>query len=131
MNIKDFKPGQTAFILIRKRGRETQYLVNQCKVISVGRKYVKVAPKGNLLYPVEYYLHEKTDDHLTEKRDWGEYTFLFPTEEAINNAVERDKLRIWLRKETEGYKLYSYTLEQLRAVRDILGGKDNGEEKEV
>lgn len=78
MNIKDFKPGQTAFILIRKRGRETQYLVNQCKVISVGRKYVKVAPKGNLLYPVEYYLHEKTDDHLTEKKGLGRVHVLVP-----------------------------------------------------
>lgn len=43
VSVKDFKPGQTAYILTRKRGRTQEHFVSQCVVISVGRKYVKTA----------------------------------------------------------------------------------------
>lgn len=122
MTIKDFKPGQTVFVLTRTRGRTTEHFVKRYKVLSVGRKYLKAAPEGSLSHPTEYYLNDETDGYLTENKDWGDRTQLFPTEEAINADIEKDMLRSWVRKATENFRLDTYTLEQLRAVRKILEG---------
>lgn len=123
MKIKDFKPGQTVFVLTRTRGRTTEHFIKRYKVVSVGRKYVKAAPEESLTHPTEYYLNNETDDYLTENKDWGDRGRLFPTEEAVNNDIEKDMLRSWVRKATDNYKLDTYTLEQLRAVRKILEGR--------
>lgn len=122
MKIKDFKPGQTVFVLTRTRGRTTEHSVKRYKVLSVGRKYIKAAPEENPIYPTEYYLNDSVDEYLTENKDWGDSTRLFPTEEAVNNDIEKDMLQSWIRKATENYKLNTYTLEQLRAVKEILEG---------
>lgn len=56
---------------------------------------------------------------------------LFPSLQAANDEIEREALKDWLREAVNYNKIRLYSIEQLRAVRDILGGKDNGEEKEV
>ena len=40
-------------------------------------------------------------------------------------------MKDWLREAVNYIKIRLYSIDQLRAVRDILGGEDNGEEKEV
>lgn len=35
VSVKDFKPGQTAYILTRKRSRTQEHFVSQCVVVSV------------------------------------------------------------------------------------------------
>ena len=121
MKIKDFKPGQTVYALSRTRGRTTEHFIKRYTVLSVGRKYVKAAPEGSRS-PDEFYLHEETDDYLTENITWREKTKLFLTEAAANDDIEREMLCGWLRKATESYNIETYTVEQLRAVRKILEG---------
>ena len=121
MKIKDFKPGQTVYSLSRTRGRTTEHFIKRYTVLSVGRKYVKAAPEGSQ-NPDEFFLHEETDDYLTENTTWRERTKLFLTEAAANDDIEEDMLRSWLMKSTEGYKILNYTLGQLRAVKEILEG---------
>lgn len=121
MTIKDFKPGQTVYALSRTRGRTTEHFIERYTVLSVGRKYVKAAPEESQ-HPEEFYLHGEMDEYLTENVTWRERKKLFLTEIAVNDDIEKDMLRSWLRKATEGYKIDDYTLNQLRAVREILEG---------
>ena len=121
MTIKNFKPGQTAYVLRRTRGRTTEHFIKRYTVLAVGRKYVKAAPEGSQ-HPTEFYLNDETDRYLTENKDWGERDRLFLTEEAVNDDIERDMLRLWIRKALESYKIDEYTLDQLRAVKEILEG---------
>lgn len=120
MTIKDFKPGQTVYVLSRIKGRTTERFIKKYKVVSVGRKYVKAAPENSLKYTVEFFVNNETDDFLYENKDWGDKDRLFATEEAANDDIEKDMLRIWLRKATESYKIDTYTLSQLRGVKKIL-----------
>lgn len=126
MTIKDFKPGQTVYVLSRTRGRKTEHFIKRCTVVSVGRKYVKAAPEGGL-NPDEFFLKEENDNYLTENITWREQTKLFLTEAAVNDDIEKDMLRGWLRNAVECYKINSYTLEQLRAIRKILEPGEEGE----
>lgn len=125
MTIKDFKPGQEVYALTRTRGRLTEHFIKRYTVLSVGRKYVKAAPLGSK-FPVEFYKQEETDEYLTENKDWGDRMRLFLTEEGAMEDIERDMLKTWLRRAADGNKVERYTLEQLRAVKEILEGQDNG-----
>ena len=125
MTIKEFKPGQEVYALTRTRGRLTEHFVKRYTVLSVGRKYVKAAPLGGKM-PVEFYKQQEADEYLVENKDWGDRMKLFLTEEGAMGDIEKDMLKTWLRKAVDGYKIEDYTLEQLRAVRKILEGQDNG-----
>lgn len=124
MTIKDFKPGQTVYALFRTRGKTTEHFIKRYTVVSVGRKYVRAAPEG-YQNTDEFFLDEETDNFLTENITWRERTKLFLTEDAVNDDIELNVLRGWFRKEAESWRIEKYTLGQLRAVREILEGKDH------
>lgn len=125
MKINDFKPGQIVYALSRERGRTTHHTIRRYTVISVGRKYVKVAPIDFPNLTTEFYKPEGDTEYLEEKKDWGNPMRLFLTEAAVNDDIEADVLRNWFRKAAEHYRIEKYTLEQLRAVKSILEGNDN------
>ena len=120
MTLKDFKPGQKAYSLIREINVAIKYRVEECVVISVGRKYVKASSKEALGYPREFYLDDITDEYLHEKKDWGCNYMLFPTKEALDNYIEKENLREWLNNAMSRSKVLSYSLDQLRAIQAIL-----------
>lgn len=119
MKIKDFKPGETAYSLIRVRGRLTEHFIKKYTINSVGRKYVKATPEGGH-FPVEFYKREENDDFLVENKDWGDYEKLYLSEQAVNDDIERDMLRSWFVKAVGSYNIDNYSLEQLRKVKKIL-----------
>lgn len=121
MTIKDFRVGQTVYVLSRIKGKTTHHFIKRYTVLSVGRKYVKAAPEG-VGHPDEFFLDGENDNYLTENITWREPGKLFLTETAANDDIEKDMLCSWLRNATQGYKIDDYTLEQLRAVRKILDG---------
>ena len=132
MNIKDFKPGQEVFALSTKKGREIKRTIRKYIVMSVGRKYVKVATEDNPTFTIAFSgSNILADNYLVENKGWGDRMKLFPSLQAANDEIEREALKDWLREAVNYNKIRLYSTEQLRAVRDILGGKDNGEEKEV
>lgn len=132
MNIKDFKPGQEVFALSTTRGRTVNHTIRKYIVKSVGRKYVKVAteehPTSTIAFSGSNIL---SDQYLVENRDWGDRMKLFTSLQAANDEIDREALQTWLREAVNFNKIRFYSVEQLRAVKDILRGKDNGEEKEV
>lgn len=122
MNIKDFKAGRTVYALNRIRGRTTKYFIQKYTVLSAGRKYVKAVPEGKRL-PDEFYKVKDTDSFLTENVVWAERKKLFLTEAAAKDDIEKSDLQLWLIRAADNYKIETYTLEQLRAVREILSGR--------
>ena len=123
MTLKDFKSGQTVYNLRIITGKSTEYSVTRYKVVSIGRKYVRATPDGSDICPTEFYLEDEDNEYLTENRDWGNRTLLFFTESNINDYIEKIELRKWFRNEISEHKLRTYTLNQLRAIKAILGGK--------
>ena len=127
MTIKDFKPDQIVYVLKTITGKTTEHFIWRYKVVSAGRKYVRAAPYGSDIYPTEFYIADKDNEYLTENKDWGNRELLFLTENDANDYIEKIMLRGWLRKETSEYKIRTYTVEQLRAIKKILEGSGNEE----
>jgi len=91
VTIKDFAVGQTAYHLYEPRRGETNYnpeefareyeeYIQEYKVTAIGRKYLNVKSA----WPRRFYLENKGDAYLTEDRDWGYPTKLFPNRETLN-----------------------------------------------
>ena len=117
MNIKDFKPGQEVYVVEgnERRGYRTYERIVQ----SVGRKYVKVSPKGSTC--TEEFAQSNHDDNFLERRYFSDNpAMLFATEEDITDYFEKIIHRAWVRENMSGYKLNRYSLEQLREIRRIL-----------
>lgn len=122
MKVSDFKVGQTAYVLdcsYRKSG------ISKCTVKTVGRKYVTVTSGG-----ISTYKFEENDCYpnaLSEVTEYGSADLLFPSKEGIERYEETRKLRRWFSAEATSFvKVNSYSLEQLRAVKEILeGGVEN------
>ncbi len=123
MNLKDFEKGQKAYILSYGYGSRKEYVV-ECKIVSVGRKYVTTSP-----YPYvntkKFEVHENYENALLEVNGYGGLDLLFKTKEDIEQYKELRELRRWLSNEAANWRhCNSYSLEQLRAVKEILeGGK--------
>lgn len=117
MEIKDFKVGQTAYIIGdgRRRGDSKATAV---EVVKVGRKYVTVTEAGRqetrFCEPVGF------TDFLVEDKDWGSPRLLFLTTEAVDEYNELSDLRSWVQEATNWLKVKEYTLAQLRAVKKII-----------
>ncbi|MCI9507973.1 MAG: hypothetical protein HFF62_15665 [Oscillospiraceae bacterium] len=119
MTIKDFKVGQTAYILGDGR-RRNDGKATAVEVIKVGRKYVTVTEAGR--QETRFCEPAGLTDCLTEDKDWGSPRLLFLTTEAVDEYNELNDLRSWVQEATNWLKVKEYTLAQLRAVKKILEG---------
>lgn len=122
-SVKDFKPGQTAYILTRKRGRTQEHFVSQCIVVSVGRKYVKTAKQESSSITSDFYNLRGDDDYLSEVDYCNTGRRLFPTQQAAIEDIEKDMLKDWISKATQHSSMEKYTVQQLREVKEILEEK--------
>lgn len=123
VSAKDFKPGQTAYILTRKRGRMQEHFVSQCVVVSVGRKYVKTAKQESSSITSDFYNLRGDDNYLSEVDYCNTRRRLFPTQQAALEDIESDMLKDWISKATQHSSMEKYTVQQLRAVKEILEEK--------
>lgn len=125
MKISEFEKGQKAYILNDGYYRKGEIL--ECKVIAVGRKYVTVSSLRNFSNTKKFAENEAYDNALSEATDFGYADLLFKTVEDIDEYNELKELRRWFSAEASSFKKSnSYSIEQLRKVREILeGGKEN------
>ena len=114
ISIKDFKVGETAYLL-GVTGRPPR--LRPVKIHKVGRKYV-TTKEGcwERKYGVEHY----SPDALVEKMEFGEKDLLFVSEQAYKDYTEKQELKQWLRSVAGGYPMPDFSLEQLRKVKAIL-----------
>lgn len=123
MTIKDFKVGQTAYIigggLRRDDGKATAV-----EVFKVGRKYVTVKEAGR--QEARFCEAVGLADCFVEDKGYGAARLLFSTTKAVDEYNELNDLRSWVQEATNWMKVKDYTLAQLRAVKKILEGNDHG-----
>jgi len=114
ISLKDFNVGQNVYILNNDRREE---VIIKATVLSVGRKYITV-DRG---YPTSKY---SVEDHcpfgLIEKVEYGGADICFPSMQALNDYKEKKSLDRWFYDVSSHANKYS--LEQLRKVKEILGG---------
>lgn len=129
MKINDFKPGQTVYALMVRKGRTTEHFIMRRTVHSVGRKYVHTN-KENGGYHEQFFKQREEDEYLIEKEDWGNSRLkLFLTEQAANDYIEKTMLQAWVMEAVSFRKIETYTLDQLRAARAALEGNLKNEEE--
>ena len=114
MSIKDFKVGEIAYIL-RTYNREDK--LRPVEVVSVGRKYVTVKEYG---WELKFSENPNYEHVLV-----GDGHLLFLSEQVYKDSIEKRYLESWLRNNV-GYGNTRYSLEQLRKVKEILEGKNEG-----
>ena len=121
MTIKDFTVGQTAYAMGDGYGiMRDKYSVSEVRVEKVGRKYVTIA--GTWGEPFEE--TSASRPYLIERMDCGTPRLLFQSRKAVDDYIEREELKTWVRTAAGWDKIDRYTLSQLRAVKKILeGGK--------
>lgn len=121
MTIKDFKVGQTAYIL-EDGYRGAFGTATEVEVAKVGKRYVTVRDMGR---EARFYEPANSTTHLVEARDYGAKRLLFSTTEAVAEYKELIDLQGWAQEATSWLKVKRYTLAQLREVKRILeGGED-------
>lgn len=121
MTIKDFKVGQTAYIL-EDGHRATLGATAEAEVAKVGRRYVTVK---DMAQEIRFFEPVNSTTYLVEDRDYGTKRLLFPTTGAMAEYKELIDLQGWVQEATSWLKVKRYTLAQLREVKKILeGGED-------
>lgn len=112
VTIKDYKKGDTAYILTKNFGRNTKPFITETTVKSVGRKYVTVSRWDRKF--------ENCDsEYLYEVVNYGENGLLFKTEQEVKDYLEKQDLALWLGCMSVS-QAEKYSLEQLRRVKEIL-----------
>lgn len=114
MKLKDFQIGQMVYLI--ERNPKPQDVIREYQVTSIGRKYL------NARWGYNERKFRATDDapYLVEHKEFGEALLLFSSREAAQRHIEGNILRKWFIKAAQLYNLNRYTVEQLRAVKEIL-----------
>ena len=122
MTIKDFKVGQTVFVMGDGSVQRDRFRTAAAEVVKIGRKYVTIS--GN--WAMQFKETHESNPYLVEHTEYGAPRLLFPSHEAVDDYIEREELKTWVWTAAGWEKIDRYTLAQLRAVKKILEEADHG-----
>lgn len=124
MNIKDFKVGDTVYILdYRYRSDISEAIVEKALVTKVGRKYVSAKPNKYLHFDIEYKFHDNLNKvYYLASNDTMENK-LFRSIQDLNDWKESEALYKEVRS-FFGCFYTNLTLDQLRRIKDIIDEND-------
>jgi len=114
MEIKDFKKGDTVYVLSQNRGKS---VISESTVKKVGSKYVTIDNSWETRYQKETF--SDNDNFLYEVTEYGERSYLFVSKKEAEEYVEAEQLELFLRSQNWN-RANKYSLAQLRAVKAIL-----------
>lgn len=121
MNIKDFKVGETVY-LMNFHGRtqiRNEDTIDEVIVVSIGKKYVKVRyPYAN--YNITFNQRDESESYFVEKITYGVANYLFHTQQDIDEYRERKELARWICSKTQYLRENQYNLKQFREIKRIL-----------
>lgn len=126
MNIKDFKVGQTVFVELRgnaSRGKTTEECIEEWKITSVGRKYIKAGRPSERCGILNETTFERKDEYgnFVEKTDCCVDYMLYATRKEIEDKQEKSRLFKEISTVFREYGINNkLTLEQLRKIKRIL-----------
>lgn len=89
-------------------------------VAAIGRKYVTVRSPGGTVDYRFYQPEYETGGALVESTEIGSPQYLFPTEAARSDYLERESLLDWFRQEGKA-RIEKAPLDALRKIRSIVG----------
>lgn len=112
MVIKDFKIGQSVFVMGDGYRERDKYFITEAEVVKVGRKYVTISGA----WGAQFKETSASRAYLIERVECGIPRLLFQTKEAADEYREREELKAWVRVAAGWDKIGRYSLEQLRAV---------------
>lgn len=118
VTIKNFVPGQIAYMYITGGKRRGKYDTQAVEVTKVGRKYVTVETSSGM--DMLFREAHRSKPYLVEHTKRGVSWLLFTSSEAVDEHCAREWLKTWVRTATGWDKIDRYTLAQLRAVKEIL-----------
>lgn len=121
VTVKDFFVGAVAYIVMDKGNDNLE--ISECRVVSVGRRYVKVTGMALAVSTWCFGVSSASDEYLAENIDYGWQRRLFPTKEQATEYIEREDLKKWCDEAFMWPKSKKYTLDQLRRVKAILEEK--------
>ena len=122
MTIKDFKVGQTVFVMGDGSVQRDRFRTAAAEVVKIGRKYVTISGSWGMQFKET----GSSRPYLVEHTEYGAPRLLFPSREAVDEYREREELKTWVRTAAGWDKIDRYTLAQLRAVKKILEEADHG-----
>lgn len=123
ITIKDFKMGGPAFIVNMNLGKKEAPSITETMVAGIGRVYVTTTTGRRFMEGT----HEEC---LTEKVSFGTSDLLFNSRTAAEEYIEKNGLELWLGCiSVDGAK--RYTLQQLRAVKNILEPEKSDDSEEL
>ncbi|MBR7083699.1 MAG: hypothetical protein IKI37_00725 [Oscillospiraceae bacterium] len=129
MEIGNFKKGDKVYVLYRHYGEPE---LKEEYVVSVGRKYVKVAVNPDAEWGITAY--KQTDYNCTgknvlpylEEAEWNgnNRNLLFKDETTVREYHERKELKKWFHEfKTDFNAFEKLTNEQVKAIRTIVENK--------
>lgn len=121
MNIKDFKPGQTAY-LMNFHGRSfnnNTTTIEEVNVMSIGRKYVKIKYLSGC-FECAFYQRDERTSYLVEKVPCGVANYLFQSRIMVDEYRESKEILKWIYGELQYINENKYSVEQLREIKRIL-----------
>ena len=123
MTIKDFRVGEPAFIVNMNFGRKDAPSITETMVAGIGRVYVTTTTGRR-------FMEGTHEEFLTEKVSFGESDLFFNSRTAAEEYIEKNGLELWLGCiSVDGAK--RYTLQQLRAVKNILEPEKSDDSEEL
>lgn len=126
MNIKDFKVGQTVYVELTRdasRGKTTEQCIEEWRITSVGRKYVKAGRcSDGTIWGETTFEYNDCYGRFVQKTDCCVDYILYPTREELEEKIEKSKLL----NEVESFfrdcgKPKNLSIEQLKRIKEILG----------
>lgn len=125
VSVKDFHVGESAWSI--ERFGNTEKIVEK-KVTKVGRKYVTAGGFGQ-----QYAELPESGEYLTDNASCGHDSWLFPSEQAAEQFVQKKELVLKFRKKVDHVSSYGeeYTLEELQKVYAILNGEADQDDDEL
>lgn len=131
MNIKDFKAGQTVYVELigdASRGKTPGKCIEEWKITSVGRKYVKAGKLHEKYGILGETIFEYRDSYnrFVEKTDRSVDYILYATKQELEIKFEKEKLLNEIGSFFRDWnKPKNLSIEQLKRIKEVL------EEKEV
>lgn len=122
VTLNDFFVGAVAYAVTVKNGSVAPE-ISEYRVVSVGRKYVKVTGMTLAVSTMCFGVSAASDEYLAENIDYGWKKMLFPTKEQAAEYIEKEELRKWCDEAFMWPKSKGYSLDQLRRVKSILEEK--------
>lgn len=124
MNIKNFKVGDTVYILDYHYCRDiSKATVKEAVVTGVGRKYVSVKPAEYLHFNTEYKFHDDLNKVYYLTSNDSQENKLFRSMQDLDDWKESEDL---YKEVTSFFRSYytNLTLNQLRRIKGIIDEKE-------